>query len=355
MARLGIGYDQVAAAAVELLQAGHTVTVDNVRTQLGGTGSKSTIAPLLKRWRAKSTMAAAVGTGLPDDLIQAVHRLYDDVHQRFKTDAAAAEIAANLRIDALSAENQRLLAQLAERDQAYGQLDNALARSQTRGADLEDALRDAHMALQQREAAQEILEQRLTERTSEVAHLREQIALAHRQFDHFQTASQRRFDDERKLSEAKLSQALRAHEQVRQDLNQAERQVAANNAQLEQVTLDREQLRSTQLQLQSQFDELREENATHAEAARRLNLDIAQHVASLSALEHSHKQTATQLSETQLQLAVSISKREMLEASLAASEQRCEIARRETELHLRREAELESALRRCESRATSNP
>ena len=41
----------VAIAAAELTQDGKNPTVDSVREALGGTGSKSTIAPFLKRWK----------------------------------------------------------------------------------------------------------------------------------------------------------------------------------------------------------------------------------------------------------------------------------------------------------------
>ncbi|WP_169728165.1 DNA-binding protein, partial [Massilia alkalitolerans] len=52
MARAGILYSHVAKAAAQLTAAGKNATVDTVREALGGTGSKSTIAPMLKQWKA---------------------------------------------------------------------------------------------------------------------------------------------------------------------------------------------------------------------------------------------------------------------------------------------------------------
>jgi hypothetical protein len=49
MARAGILYSDVARAATELAAKGEAATVDNVRKMMGDTGSKSTIAPMLKR------------------------------------------------------------------------------------------------------------------------------------------------------------------------------------------------------------------------------------------------------------------------------------------------------------------
>ena len=52
MARAGIIYSHVAKAAAALVAEGKNPTVDTIRAALGDTGSKSTIAPLLKRWKA---------------------------------------------------------------------------------------------------------------------------------------------------------------------------------------------------------------------------------------------------------------------------------------------------------------
>ena len=46
MARSGVLYVHVAQAAARLVAAGHSPTIDRIRADLGGTGSKSTIAPL---------------------------------------------------------------------------------------------------------------------------------------------------------------------------------------------------------------------------------------------------------------------------------------------------------------------
>lgn len=54
MGRLGIAYSDVATAAEQLKKQKLNPTVDAVRSALG-TGSKSTIVPYLKRWRATQT------------------------------------------------------------------------------------------------------------------------------------------------------------------------------------------------------------------------------------------------------------------------------------------------------------
>lgn len=79
MARAGVTYYDVAKAAETIKAGGREPTVDRVREQLG-TGSRSTIAPLLKRWRSDNDGDAEV-SGLPHDLVDVVKSLHERVQQ----------------------------------------------------------------------------------------------------------------------------------------------------------------------------------------------------------------------------------------------------------------------------------
>ncbi len=77
MARAGITQLDVHKAATRLMEDGKNPTVDSVR-ELLGTGSKSTIAPLLKQWKAQHDNWNEVkDTGLPVSLISTVKALYE--------------------------------------------------------------------------------------------------------------------------------------------------------------------------------------------------------------------------------------------------------------------------------------
>ena len=75
MARAGITYQDVANAAQRVRQRGAEPTVDRVRSELG-TGSRSTLGPMLKRWKTGSEVAADLD-GLPADLVAAVKGLHE--------------------------------------------------------------------------------------------------------------------------------------------------------------------------------------------------------------------------------------------------------------------------------------
>ncbi len=98
MGRAGILFSHVAKAAAKLVEDGKNPTVDNVREALGSTGSKSTIAPMLKRWKAEHAEdVVEAELGVPAELLHAIKGVYDklqgDVQQQL-ADANAAHQAA---------------------------------------------------------------------------------------------------------------------------------------------------------------------------------------------------------------------------------------------------------------------
>ena len=77
MARPGVTYTDIAKAANHVQAKGQNPTVDRVLAFLG-TGSKSTISPLLKEWKQKQVHASESDTeGLPSGLVMAMKDIYD--------------------------------------------------------------------------------------------------------------------------------------------------------------------------------------------------------------------------------------------------------------------------------------
>ncbi len=79
MARIGVTYLDIANAAEAIKKQDQEPTVDRVRERLG-TGSKSTIAPHLKRWKSKS-LDSMNDTDLPSDLVEVIKSLYERVQE----------------------------------------------------------------------------------------------------------------------------------------------------------------------------------------------------------------------------------------------------------------------------------
>ena len=128
MARAGILYSHVAQAAAKLAAEGKNPTVDSVRLALGSTGSKSTIAPFLKRWKAEhEDVVLAQDAGVPRELLQVVKGLYESLQLdagkkvneiAAKMEAASSEFASKFNsvseaAAVLTKERENLLEQLA--------------------------------------------------------------------------------------------------------------------------------------------------------------------------------------------------------------------------------------------------
>src|SRR5690606_16674158 len=138
MARAGILYSHVAHAASRLTEAGTNPTVDNVRAALGSTGSKSTIAPLLKRWKAEHQQAVAQAeVGLPASLLDAMKCVYQDLQAELGRELEQARTAHESALRAATEQmrhelalRQALAVEHAALGQAMEQVESALKTSQ---------------------------------------------------------------------------------------------------------------------------------------------------------------------------------------------------------------------------------
>ena len=199
MARAGILYSHVAKAASQLAAAGKNPTVDTVREALGGTGSKSTIAPLLKQWKAQHQgETAAAGAGLPVDLLEAVKGVYE----RMQADAARqVEQARAEHAEALEAVQEQLR-QCQEHDgmlsQSAASLSAELVQTKAALARLQAEHQSEQITVATLRSNNTGMEQRLADRVVEVKALAEQLAHARVQFEHFQEAiAAQRLEDRR--------------------------------------------------------------------------------------------------------------------------------------------------------------
>ena len=206
MARAGILYSHVAKAAAQLAAAGKNPTVDTVREAMGGTGSKSTITPMLKQWKAQHEgEVAAAGAGLPADLLEAVQGVYERVQEGAKAQVellrAEHQLAAReaaRAMEAMHAERRQLGA---EREELAGELASVKAALASEQA----ARRNDAVAIAALEADKGGQAQRLADRAAEIRELADQLAQARRQFEHFQEASATQRQEDKSAYEARIA------------------------------------------------------------------------------------------------------------------------------------------------------
>jgi chromosome segregation ATPase len=236
MARTGILYSDVARAAIKLLEDGKNPTVDSVREAMGATGSKSTIAPLLKRWKTEQqdTIATAEA-GLPASLLDAVKGLHQHMHAECTQQLEKAQRQHAEELHAAAEREQQLgierQAAIAKNDA----LTEDLARTREALAQLQAAHQAQSLILATAQAENVGLQQRLADRAAEVATLDHQLSQTRAQFEHYQDATAAQRSEERQAADQRVAR-------LEHDLVGANRQLAAQHS-----TLGQQEARITHL------------------------------------------------------------------------------------------------------------
>ncbi|GER08747.1 hypothetical protein GCM10007972_27630 [Iodidimonas muriae] len=263
MARAGVTYHDVAKAAEAIRSQHQEPTVDRVRERLG-TGSKSTIAPLLKRWRSDNGDDADV-SGLPSDLVEVVKALHERVHQmaEHRIDESRQEFEAlneELRKELTDANNT--IAQLTARQQ---DLDDQIARITEEKSLLGKSLEDARISLVKVESQRDEALERTNDLKGSINELKQENRDIRDHFEHYQ---QRTADDRQQEREQfrAVNQGLK--DQI-QDLQhrfaKAESRAAG--------------LLETNTQLHRNAEELKQANAA-------LNVNLNKRLADIQSLKH---------------------------------------------------------------------
>jgi len=260
MGRAGILFSHVAKAAAKLVAEGKNPTVDNVREALGGTGSKSTIAPMLKRWKAEHREDIVESElGVPAELLQAIKSVYDKLQGDVRQQLVIADDAHQAALQAVTDRTDQLMADnrvLAETNRTLSaeltQAKDALARLQT-----EQQALNVTMATVQSDNAG--LQQRLTDRAAEIAALNQQLTQSRVQFEHYQEATARQRSEERQAAEQRIGR-------LEQDMTSAQRQTITQQAtigqqevQITRLTEENTRLQAATRQAQGQITVTRSE------------------------------------------------------------------------------------------------
>lgn len=202
MARAGILYSHVATAATKLADAGKNPTVDSVREALGSTGSKSTIAPMLKRWKTDhQDQGIAQDAGLPPGLLQAVKGLHEQMQHDADVKIEAAYTVAEAEKQALAEQFKAAQQQVAHLAHERDELNGLLSKERAERTQLDKAHHQLQLAYTKLEADVIGQLQRLADRQTEVDGLHRQLDQARTQFEHYQQATAAQRTEERQQAE----------------------------------------------------------------------------------------------------------------------------------------------------------
>lgn len=338
MARAGITYMEIEQAAAALAADGKNPTVDAVRAALGGTGSKSTIAPLLKRWKgAHREQDQAQQAGLPAGLLEAVRHLHAQMQQEADAQVQAAQAAADAEVAECrqqAADAQAASAALAGQRAA---LESELERETARRTDLEAAQHALQLEYAAAEAQNAGLTQRLHDRQSEIENLNRQLSQSRTQFEHYQTAVAAQRASEREEAQQRSSR-------LEQELGESRRTLAGLQQALAQRDTQLEQLGAHSARLESELATLRRTHQAAVAQGQQLGQEFA--AQSLLCTElRSQLQAATQaLNAAGAELAVLQHQAPQLQAGLLTQQNRADTLQQENHLLRQDKARLEGRL-----------
>jgi len=316
MARAGILYSQVARVAEQLAADGKNPTIDTVREALGSTGSKSTIAPMLKRWKAEQQdTVAAAEAGLPASLVQAVKGLHEHMQSEF---AQRTEQAQQTHDKALREAAEREEAQRAERQalaEGHAALSEKLEQAQAALVQLQAVHHAQSVRLATIEAESAGLQQRLADRAAEVDTLRHQLSLARTQFEHYQEATAVQRAEERQGYERRI-----AH--LEQDLVGAQRHISEHQTTIAQQEAINAHLAAEQTRREQMLHTAQAELAAACTARDRLAGRLEDETGVKERLATQLNSAHQQLTDVRAELASKAREAEMLAAHLHRAEDR---------------------------------
>ena len=347
MARAGILYSDVARAAAKLVEDGKNPTVDSVRDALGSTGSKSTIAPLLKRWKTEHQgEIAQAEVGLPPSLLAAVKGL----HQHMQVEFAQ-------QLEQAKQQHAQALGIAAEREQQLRiERDVATAAKEASAEDLV-CTREALTQLQASHHAQSVtlatvqadnagLQQRLADRAAEVATLDHQLSQARAQFEHYQEATAAQRAEERQAYEQRIAR-------LGQELTGANRHIAAQQTTLGQQEAKIVHLTDDLSNRQQALRESQEAMAAERSARQRLADRLEDANAAKDSLAVQFATSQQQLADVRSVLAAKEREAEMLADQVRRAEARTDQWNEQKLAWLQERATLEHRMQAAEQKAAA--
>jgi len=306
MARIGITYEQVAAAADAIIGEGQQPTINAVRDRIG-TGSPNTVHRHLTAWRAARPQATVAAPELPASLTTAIATEIEraaasaraEVESKLVQSQAEAAELANAG-ESLETERDELLEQVAElttdRDTLAGKAEQQAADIKAQAERIEreqQAAEAARVDLAKAQLKIESSTERLGEQAAEIERLRvaldseSKARIASEQQAAVLSAKLESMTDRATKAEARTELTEKQSQQNAQELNSARNQVQSQQIALDTATREIEDVRR-------QIKDVRIEAKKAGEEAAELRGKLAASVHEKPAAKTTKKQTTSE-------------------------------------------------------------
>lgn len=348
MARAGVTYHDVAKAADQLNQQGKMPTVDGVREVLG-TGSKSTIAPLLKEWKAKQAGGVdAQQTGLPSELLASVKGLYEGMQHQADERIETIQSQAKQEIDeakreALAAQksNAGLQSDLIKHQASIEQLEQGKQL-------LQSDLSKVEQAYTTEKTQHEALQYRLNDRDQENSRLNSQLDQAQRNLDHYRDTVQKQRDQERADFERQLVSLEQTLKQEQQENQSIRHNLGRVENELTKAETARDHLQGANKTLTDLNDQQNKEALQAQQSLADLNVSIELAQQSNQTSKEKSKTLEEQVMQLEKQTAVAQDKIKVLTVSNEKAEGRIESLRGDITILKQEKANIEGQFKQMQ-------
>ena len=352
MGRIGILYADVIQAADKLIAEGKNPTVDGVREELGSTGSKSTIAPLLKRWKAEhQENRASAEVGMPSNLIDAMKSVYDNLQTDVEKRVTQEREAHEKELGAMAETLQLQLEENAAAAQANAQLNEDAARAQQVFEQLRAEQRALNLTLATAQAENTGLQNRLEDRAAEIVTMNQQLGYARTQFEHYQEASTTQRAEERSVFEQKIMRAEQELVNIRQQSGDQQLRLVQQEAQLAQLPALLHEVQ----RLQETAIAERQQAAIVKAEHNQLTYQVQQLTTDRTELKQTLEVTLQSLSEARLRCAIEEKEKWLLDKRIAEAEVKMERLREEKSSLLQERATLQAQALTIAMRNNTDP
>jgi len=283
MARTGVDFFKVSVAAKNLQGRGLNPTVDLVRAELG-TGSKSTIGPLLKRWKVEN-LEAANAEALPEELTKIVRTLMDQMQQ-----------AADVKVDEMAGEFQeqknelvnelKVERQLTDKHEAtIKELESHIEKLSVDNSEIKQSLDNSKLEAAKQSSELSEVRIQLQDSKNQVSDLKEEVKQVKESREHYQ---KRAADDREQEREQFRSNKILLEGQIT-DLNTRLTVISGEKSRLEEQKQQVDELaRSLQENIDtinSEREKLRISVSTLKHDNTRLNSEIVTHLDKIKKVE----------------------------------------------------------------------
>lgn len=207
MARAGVTELDVHKAATHLMEKSINPTVDAVREILG-TGSKSTIAPLLKEWKERNgSWVSEQKTGLPSGLITVVKGLYEGMQSEAAEQILEAQDRATQAAEQSAIKLKKLAQRLTDTQDELQVVQDKHHEMKMKCLQLSDQLDSQGKEVDNQKDTIKTLNHDLYDAKKETLHTKTLLKQSQENLDHYHESIQEQRAQERNAMDQQLSQA----------------------------------------------------------------------------------------------------------------------------------------------------